>query len=212
MKNSAQFLNEWADAQSAFPEQLALNRRQLDGDYPAHWLSLLSVLQSLLDRVTRIVDVGCGAGALRPLCLRHFPYMEYIGYDYASAAVELATKTWGEFFVVKNYIDLTPDDFGRGDILVANALADVLPNGDDCIKHLLSLGVDHLHLQRVKLTHQKSYFSTYKAYDITTYAYYHNVDNLNKLFSKYKYTATSEPLDGESCNFLLSRKLSLNYI
>jgi hypothetical protein len=63
---------------------------------------------------------------------------------------------------------------------VANALCDVLPRGDECLRHLLKLGADSLLIQRVRITESPQYSRTYQAYDIMTYEFYHNSQQLAK--------------------------------
>ena len=119
-----------------------------DGQFPPHWIHFVEHVQNT--PINRIVDVGCGAGAYCHISTQMG--IEYIGYDYSQHAIDLATKTWGGNFICKNYKELTPQDIQTGDIVVANALCDVLPNGDECLRSLLQIGADNLLIQRIRTT------------------------------------------------------------
>ena len=116
--------------------------------------------------------------------------LDYIGYDYSQHAVDLAITTWGGKFVCKNYQELIPEDIQSGDLVVANALCDVLPNGHHCLQHLLSLEARYLLIQRVRTTSLPSFSMQYKAYDIITYEYYHNTIDLSTTISEHKYNVS----------------------
>ena len=44
----------------------------------------------------------------------------------------------------------------------------------------MSLDADNILVQRVRLTNKESYFTEYQAYDIMTYEFYHNEEELHK--------------------------------
>jgi trans-aconitate methyltransferase len=202
--------NTWRDSSSTFDQQLQRNIYELGGHYPPNWYHFLHQVPK---HVTKIVDIGCGAGALYKLCQLHFPQIQYVGYDYSPHAIALAKKTWqAECFEVKQYQDLTPDLFDANTMLVANALADVLPNGDECIEYLLQLDVYVINLHRVKITKQPSYYEVYDAYDIQTYAFYHNFNNLRNLFQHYKYDIIIDNYDknGTILDILLTKKTKVD--
>ena len=160
--------------------QLERNLYELKSEYPPHWKNFVSFIKKYKPK--RIVDIGCGAGVYK-----YISNMDYVGYDYSDAAIEVATETWGEGFHVKNYKSLHPDDILENDAIVCNALCDVLPNGDECMRHILSLGCDNLLIQRVKIDEIKSSVKTYQAYNITTYEFVHSKQQIVADTKDYNY-------------------------
>lgn len=186
--NQDQFTDSWKN-KSVFNKQLALNLEQLKANpYPEHWQAFLKAV-SLIKDPKVLVDVGCGCGAFSELLKDNYPDISYIGYDYSSEAVELARSTWKQgLFEVKNYLDLTPDDFKNGEILHACGLHNILFDGDGCMDVFLSLKAKYLILGKISLTSEPSYFRTYSAYDeITTYQFYHNRGSLIEKINKNDY-------------------------
>ena len=181
-----QHIDSWKNYYSAFEQQLSRNIQELNGQFPPHWIHFVNYLKN--NSVKRVVDVGCGAGAYYPITTQMG--FEYIGYDYSQHAVDLATKTWGGNFICKNYKELTYQDIREGDVVVANALCDVLPNGDECLRHLLQIGSDNLLIQRIKTTTTPSHSVEYEAYGIMTYEFYHNSQQLAKDIEQNSYAVT----------------------
>ena len=187
------FDSGWRNAsQTAFALQLARNKEEV-GNPPEHWSFCARQIDDLRqsgNHVERMVDIGCGAGGL--YAVANTLGIKYIGYDYAPAAIDIATNYWGaDSFFVKDYKDLTPDDINDDDIIVANALCDVLPNGDECFESLLNLNAKQLLILRVKLSYgETSSYEEYVAYnEIKTYAYRHNSRTLDGMIQKYSYDA-----------------------
>lgn len=185
MSNNTEYKHagSWKNSKEAFRRQLAFNKKQLEGDFPPHWNNFVRILKE--ETPKRVVDIGCGAGCYYPIC-RDLK-IDYIGYDYSTHAVDLAKAEWGGNFAYKCYQEITPEDIREGDLVVANALADVLPNGDKCIEHLLSIGADELLIQRVRITESQNYFKEYQAYDIMTYEFYHNRAQLMSAIQDHGY-------------------------
>lgn len=179
-------INSWKNT-SVFKKQLAFNLKELSGNYPVHWIIILSLIKKYLP--SSFLDVGCGCGALYEVCFKEFPNMSYYGVDYSEEAIDLAKLSWcGDSFSVKNYLSLTTDYVAKFDLIHLGALLDVLPNGDEALEHMLSIKPKSLLISRMKFTELPSFYETYKAYDeITTCAYYHNKDNFIKLCEKYGY-------------------------
>lgn len=182
------YINSWTQSLETFKQQLNRNLYELNNNYPPHWKHFIQKLQSN-SKIKTIIDVGCGIGSLYALTNKHFPHIKYIGFDYSKNAIDLAKKTWNHNgFYVKSYQDLQPQLFkDQKTLLVANALADILPNGDECIKTLLNLNSKYIQLLRVKTTDKLSYFEIYDAYDIKTYAFYHNYNNLIQIIKHSQY-------------------------
>ena len=183
-------INSWKNSEQAFISQLDRNLTELHNKFPPHWIHFVDYLKNRAPK--RVVDVGCGAGTYCHLSRRLG--IDYIGYDYSQHAVDLATKMWHGEFVCRDYQELTSEDIKRADLVVANALCDVLPYGDKCLRHLLKLDADHLLIQRVRVTESAQYSQTYKAYDIMTYEFYHNSQQLAQDIQDNGYTATYHKL------------------
>jgi len=199
------YINSWKNKE-VFEDQLTLNEKELN-DYPPHWKHFLyAVNEAVGSRRATILDVGCGAGVYKELCKTHLPNVQYTGMDYSSEAIEVAQEKWGRgFWKVGSYESLTSEDSKIYSILHAGAMLDVLPNGDEALEFLLSLGFSNIILGRCKLTEEKSHFSEYQVYNkIQTYAYSHNIQNFFRMVDEAKYSAL---LQGEqnSCTILLQK-------
>jgi len=179
----------WKEASAqAFQQQFTLNLRELN-DPPTHWRFFLEEL-GRIKSVARVVDIGCGVGSFSKLLRMWYGDVDYIGYDYSDAAIKTATSMWAEFgrFEEKDYHDLSPSDIKENDVIVANALCDVLPDGDECLDRILSLGAKNVIFLRVRVTDRPSYYEEYEAYgEINTYAFYHNQDGLDEIIKRHGY-------------------------
>ena len=179
----------WKEASTkAFQQQFVLNLRELN-DPPTHWRFFLEEL-GRIKNPKRVVDIGCGVGSFSKLLRMWYGDLDYIGYDYSGAAIKTAQSMWGEFgvFEEKDYHDITTEDIKDGDVIVANALCDVLPDGDECFDHILSLGANNVIFLRVRITEKESYYEEYEAYgEINTYAFYHNEEGLSEMINRNGY-------------------------
>ena len=199
------YINSWKNKE-VFKDQLALNEKEL-GDYPPHWKYFLyAVYKCVGTKRASLLDIGCGAGVYKEVCKMRLPNVHYTGMDYSSEAIDIAKEKWGEdCWRVGSYESLTSEEANTYSILHAGALLDVLPNGDEALEFLLSLGFQSVILGRCKLTDEKSNFSEYKAYNkIQTYAYSHNIQNFFRIAETANYSAL---LQGEqnSCTILLQK-------
>jgi len=196
-------INSWKN-KNVSKKQLDLNLLELltKDKYPSHWNAFISFINQINPK--NILDIGCGCGAYYELCSREFKDVAYTGVDYSKEAIKLAIKKWGySRFIVKNYLSLTNDYISNFDVIHLGALLDVLPNGDEALDFILSLGAKNIIIGRMKLTEKPSYYETYTAYDeITTYAYYHNKENFLKLCDKHGYLITNI-----ENNFYLNKKI-----
>ena len=189
----SEHINSWRDSSAAFEQQLDRNLQELKGQFPPHWIHFIDYVKNSSPQ--RVVDIGCGCGSY---CnLSNQLGIDYIGYDYSQHAVDLATRTWRGDFVCRDYQEITSGDVKGGDLVVANALCDVLPNGDECLRHLLKLGADSLLIQRVRISESPQYSRTYQAYDIMTYEFYHNSQQLASDIEEHSYTVTYHKLYDE---------------
>lgn len=204
-----QHINSWKNKE-VFKDQLALNETELD-NYPDHWKYFSNaVLSAVGTKRSKLLDLGCGAGTYKEVCKRELPNIAYTGMDYSEEAIEVAQGRWGGVdWKVGDYQSLTEEVAVQYDILHAGAMLDVLPNGDEALAFLLSLGFNNIILGRVKLTEDESNFSEYRVYNkIQTYAYSHNIHNLVKMFKLAQYSATFKG-EQNSCTILLKKDQSL---
>lgn len=179
-------LDSWKN-ENVFKEQLLLNLKELNS-YPQHWRDFISVISSC-NNISSILDIGCGCGIYYELCKREFPNIIYTGIDYAREAVDLAKTQWQyDRFFQYDFWSLTQEYLSLFDIIHCGALFDVLPNADLALKKLLSLKPKKVIIGRVKTTTKDSYFIEYTAYNmIKTYAYYHNIKDLDNSCMIYDY-------------------------
>ena len=189
-------INSWRDSGEVFEHQIRLNNYELQSSYPNHWKHFIKSLDflTLKHNVNRIVDIGCGAGVYSELARRHFPRLSYLGYDYSENALQVAKKSWPDSkFKLGKYQDLSSSDFNEGDVLVANGLLDILPNGDKALERLLSLSCKFVILQRINITEAVSSHNVYRAYDvIETYEYHHNITVFSNLLNQYGYSCKDD--------------------
>ena len=209
-----EYINSWRDGQTVAQKQIQQAVLELGSgaDYPHHWQVFLSSMKRVLSvcdkRPLNLLDVGCGSGIHYVLCHRHFPgEINYIGCDYSNSAVSLARQQWKGQYHQLDYKDLSEDNTNKVDVLLACSLTNVLPDGDDCIRHLLTLDVHYVILNKVLITDDESNYSTYVAYDeIETYKFYHNTQNLMEMFLEYGYNGSIDQSDSDNRNFLLIKK------
>lgn len=180
--------NTWKN-QTVFEKQLSLNLKELEL-YPQHWIDFINLIST--QKISTILDIGCGCGIYYHLCKIHFPEIIYTGIDYSVDAIKLAKKQWKyDKFFECDFWSLTHNYVSLFDMVHCGALFDVLPNADSAIEHLLKLSPKKIIIGRIKFTNKNSYYEEYLAYDlIPTYAYYHNDQILNKLFAKYNYSVS----------------------
>lgn len=181
-------MTTWQWARETFEKQLALNLKELNNP-PTHWRYFIDCVKGLEGKIDRIIDLGCGVGIYYKLCKDNFPSIEYIGIDYSPYAVTKAIHHWQyPSFLLMDYDMLAPEFFTSKDLLVANALCDVLENGDECLDYILSLNIKRVMLQRVKLTNKSSFYKKYRAYgEVDTVEYYHNIENFYNITLQYGY-------------------------
>lgn len=181
-------IDSWKNSETAFYQQLWLNKQELNKSFenlPLHWKSYLVFLREIPSN-HNIYDIGCGCGGLSELTNRYYPNKQYTGFDYSEYAIKIAKENFPKNqFIVSDYKNIK---YKENTILVENALLDVLPNADEALETLLQYNFPFLILLRVRLTNQLSYYNEYMTpYNIMTYDYYHNEENIISIFAKYKY-------------------------
>lgn len=199
------FKDSWKN-RIVFEKQLELNTKELYVDMPDHWKIFLSFIKRI--KPLTLLDVGCGCGAFAELLKIHHPLINYTGMDYAEEAIKLASREWEHAkFIQKNYTDLTKDDVKDFDVVSSCALHQILSNGDEAIKHFLSLEAKTLIFMKLDVTNKPSYYNVYKAYnEINTYEYFHNYGNLLEMFRDYGYSAEEVKQTNRTSHFLLRKQ------
>tara|TARA_B100000959_G_C14940865_1_gene607742 strand:+ start:1211 stop:1834 length:624 start_codon:yes stop_codon:yes gene_type:complete len=183
----------WVDAsENVFLQQLERNISELYS-MPEHWDFFIQQA-SKIKGIERIVDIGCGAGALCQVAKIHLDNIEYIGYDYSGSAINVAKSAWGdEKFIQKDYTEIRSEEILGGDLLVANALCDVCPEGDKCMENILGIGAKNILVLRVETTDSESFYKQYRAYgEVDTYSFHHNEKKLKETIEKNKYKICSD--------------------
>lgn len=81
-----------------------------------------------------LLDVGCGGRSHSGLmCSRGS--RNYCGIDFSPEAIQIAGAQWPNTnFKEMSYEELTPEFTEKYNLLLANALHNVLPNGDECME------------------------------------------------------------------------------
>ena len=199
------YIDSWKNKE-VFTDQLKLNQQQLNNQYPIHWKQFVDILLHL--KTSNLLDIGCGVGSVSELCSKELPHVNYTGVDYSKDAIDIAKEHWPTHsWHVKDYTDITAEFVQPYDTIHAGAFLDVLPNGDDVLRLLLSFGVKNILIGRAKITEKPSYFETYTAYNkITTYAYHHNINNLKNLAEANGYSLSFLGVP-EQCNLIFQKNL-----
>jgi hypothetical protein len=87
-----------------------------------------------------------------------------------------------------DYRDLTAEFVSDFELLHLGAFLDVLPNGNEALKFILSISPDNVLISRIETTKEPSHYTVYNAYDtISTYSYKHNLKELVLIFEDYNY-------------------------
>ena len=194
-------INSWKSSKKIFYDQLNLNMKEFTvGPAPKHWKTFVEFVKRTKPK--RIHDIGCGAGIYSEICkytegnysINEKHDVEYVGYDYADAAIEVAEEAWLKrkgsncSFHVKSYQEFTKNDIKEGDCIVANGLVTVMQDGDKCTEHLMSLQCKNLLIQRQVLHDGDNHCTTYEVYgNNTTYNYKMSRTFLKTLTRKYNY-------------------------
>jgi len=183
------FIDNWRSSE-LFKKQLNLNLTEISHEsrYPFHWNEFIPFIKEI--NPSSILDVGCGCGVYYKLCKLHFPNIKYTGVDYSEEAISLAKETWKyDNFFTMDYKDLTKVYLENFDLLYLGGLLPVLPNADEALEYIISLDPKHVLISKITFTESSSFYSTYKAYDVTTYDFKHNKQNFLDLCSKNNYHA-----------------------
>lgn len=203
-------MDTYKTSETAFIKQLNYNNFEFSNSYPQHWNQLIVDLYALdkTHTINRFVDIGCGCGATQRVVNKHLPRIDYFGYDYSEAAISLASKTFNNgYFRVKDCFEFNDSDFNEGDVVFMSALGDVLANADELFdKYLKFKNINFLLLYRVRVTDKQSYYDSEIAYnDVSTFAYYHNLENLINSFKENGFNYTINDNANNSKNILLIR-------
>jgi len=198
---------------SYFDRQLLLNKKELSytARRPPHWDNLINDVGFFVgqnENIDTIRDLGCGTGALYQVVSDGLEGGNYYGYDRSEYAIELAKENYSkDSFFVFDLNDLD-ENFIKGDneIFYMSAVLDVLPNANEVLKKICSLGFKNILLHRMNIDDQPSRYSEYMAFDVMpTYAFYHNRQDLIDIVSEnYEYEIYQN--DGHNYNMRLIAK------
>lgn len=169
-----------------FDIQLSLNKKQLNRDVPRppHWNNIIGDVMFFVDKddsIDTIRDLGCGTGGLYQIINESLSGGKYYGYDRSEYAINLAKENYSKdsFFVFDlNNLD---ENFikGKNEIFYMAAVLDVLPNANEVLKKVCSLGFKNIILHRMNIDDKPSRYTEYMAFDVMpTYAFYHNRHDL----------------------------------
>jgi len=159
-------------------QQLSLNLQQLSSknNYPGHWKDFLILMQNI--KVDCLYDLGCGIGSLYKVIIDNSINVNYVGIDFSESMIELAKETWNypEFYV-DNFRNLK-HNFSNS-IIYASGLLDILPNGIQELKNILSYKSKYVLLSRIEIGSFEK-ISSYNAYGIEITKYIFNKDEFLK--------------------------------
>jgi SAM-dependent methyltransferase len=198
---------------SYFDRQLLLNKKELSytARRPPHWDNLINDVGFFVgqnENIDTIRDLGCGTGALYQVVSDGLEGGNYYGYDRSEYAIKLAKENYSEdnFFVFD--LEDLDENFIKGDneIFYMAALLDVLPNANNVLENVCSMGFKNIIIHRMNIDDQPSRYSEYMAFDVMpTYAFYHNKQDLIDIVSEnYKYEIYQN--DGHDYNMRLIAK------
>jgi SAM-dependent methyltransferase len=166
-------------------QQLSLNLHQLSSknNYPGHWKDFLILIQNI--KVDSLYDLGCGIGSLYKVILDNSINVNYIGIDFSESMIELAKQTWNySEFYVDNFRNLK-HNFSNS-IIYASGLLDILPNGIQELKNILSYKSKYVLLSRIEIGFREK-ISSYNAYGIEITKYIFNKDEFLNTVNQYGY-------------------------
>lgn len=170
-------------------KQLELNLKELSSysSYPPHWIFFIEFIKK--HDFKSIIDIGCGVGAYAKLIKDNDLNVNYKGIDYSKKAIEIAKKQWnfGDFECL-DFHDLSEEEVYKFDLVHMGALLDVLPDGNEALRFILSKKPKNVLISRIEITKNPSHYNVYNAYNtITTYSFKHNQKELVLMFEEFGY-------------------------
>lgn len=165
--------------------QLAQN----DGNLPLHWKIFNYILS--VEKPQNLLDIGCGSGLYFALIGRKFPEIEYVGFDYSEAAINMAKWYWNkDCFFVRDFWNLDKFTIDEFDVIHLGAILDIFPNGNEALDYILGLNPKKVIISRLEYSNSdEDEVSTYVAYDeITTYKFKHSRTKFLEIINKHGYT------------------------
>lgn len=188
MKDEFLHIENWKK-EAVSIKQLELNLRELSShsNYPPHWIFFIEFIKK--HNFKSVLDIGCGIGAYAKLIKDNDLNIDYKGIDYSKNAIEIAKKQWnfGEF-ECQDFQDLAEEQLCQFDLVHMGALLDVLPDGNEALRLILSKNPKNVLISRIEITKNPSHYSIYNAYDtITTYSFKHNQKELILMFEELEY-------------------------
>ena len=177
---------------SYFDRQLLLNQKELNSTCrrPPHWDHLINDVEFFVGRdenIDTIRDLGCGSGALYQVVSEGLEGGNYYGYDRSEYAIKLARENYSKDNFFGFDLDNLDENFikGENEIFYMAAVLDVLPNANEVLRKICSLGFKNIIIHRMNIDDSPSRYSEYMAFDVMpTYAFYHNKSDLIDIVSE----------------------------
>ena len=194
-------VNNWKN-RIVFEKQLRLNKKQLAGTYPPHWISFIRLIKRI-NKNLRVLDVGCGVGVYSELCRKHLTSVSYTGIDYSDDAITLAKSAWStnDIFITKDFNDIDANFISNYNLIHLGALLDVLPYANTALDKILKLAVEFVLISRIDIDSTES-LTSYVAYEeIITYKDIHSMPVLLNTIHQNNYQIWQ--IDGN--NILLTK-------
>jgi trans-aconitate methyltransferase len=189
-------VNNWKSAIIS-EQQLTLNIQELSSEYPPHWKSILAMIPS----EDRIVDIGCGVGAIARLLEKEGLTNSYLGIDFSENMVRCASEHWKNHeFKVGDVMNL--DDIRENDTLLCNGLLDIMPNGVESLNKILSYRAKYVLLSRINIGVAEQH-ETYNAYGTIVPKYTYSKNIFYSIINESKYLI--EKVDNSTGTYLLKR-------
>ena len=189
-------VNNWKSA-SIPKHQLDLNLRELSSKYPPHWKSIIAMIPSH----DRMVDIGCGVGAIAGLLEKEELANPYLGIDFSENMVQCASEHWkAHEFKVGDVMNL--DVIRDNDILLCNGLLDIMPNGVESLNKILSYRAKYVLLSRINIGVAEQH-GTYNAYGTIVPKYTYSRNTFYSIIDRSKYSI--EKVDNSTGTYLLKR-------
>ena len=165
-------VDEWKK-ESVAAQHIQVFKAQIESGYPLFTHHILTCIPSK----DRIVDVGCGGGAIYHVLKKEGRSNPYLGIDFSENMILNAIEESGNpsAFQVGDCRNLNVSL--KNDILLSSGLLDIFPDGVALLNTLLSYRPKYAILARVKIQDNT---------ELTNYSYY-GIEILNYKFSRQEF-------------------------
>jgi len=140
-------------------------------EHPPYRYFIKAMVQ--VGKVRTFLDAGCGVGHYSELLARHYPGIEYKGFDFSSSMVDEARRLWpGRTFTVA---DMVGYDYAGYDVVLASSLIEVMDDWARGSEALCRTLTGKLILHRVRIHSGKTVRNDTTGYPgQPTYTHVHN--------------------------------------